>query len=262
MLFSYSGFIISRFAEADERNYNGEHIEHLAKYAAHGKIIYVIHYPKRGDTAELRPAYNLAVARPHCKRTARLRYKEENGYPPDLAENEERNERGRCKANFHKDKIAYLFASVAKGEDDAAHYAEHIEKHSCPRAEQGKLERERDTAPHLKEEIVAVFLALIRYERAEHTYVPDKLYGRKSFSQKFYHKYEPSLMIFIPYGIDLSGRTQFAPTHIIELLRNIHIIFAEIKAFARRGELCSPTFRKMRKIRPCVWLFYTDEKHQ
>ena len=72
-------------------------------------------------------------------------------------------------------------------------------------------------------------------------------------------------MIFIPYGIALSGRTQFAPTHIIELLANINIIFAEIKAFARRGELCSPAFllpEKLRKIRPRRLAFYTDEKHQ
>ena len=128
-------FVISRFAEAYERNYNGEHIEHLAKYAANGKIIYVVYYPKRRDKEELRTAYDFAVACPHCKRTARLRYEEEEGYPNDLVENKYGYERGCCEADFHYQKIDYLFASFSKSEDDAAQNAEYIQEHSRKRAQ-------------------------------------------------------------------------------------------------------------------------------
>jgi hypothetical protein len=165
--------------KADERNYNGEHIEHLAKYSSHGEIIHVINYPKRRDERKLRYTDGLSVAGPHSKRATCLRNKEKHCYPPKLAEDEEGYERGRGKANFHYNEIYDLFTSVAECEDDTAKDAENIEKHSRIRAEQGKLQGERDTATHLKEEVIAVFLALIRYERTEHTYISYKLYRGK-----------------------------------------------------------------------------------
>jgi hypothetical protein len=104
-----------------------------------------------------------------------LRYKEERGNPPFFAE-----EKGSCdarcgEAKLHKPKIERLFAFIAERENDTAHYAEDVEKHTCPRGEERKLHRESDTAAHLEKEIVAVFLALVRGKGASRADVADKL---------------------------------------------------------------------------------------
>ena len=147
--------------EADEGNDDGEHIEHLANNAADGGVIYVVNYPKRRDEEKLGNAYRFAVARPHCECAAALCYKEERGDPPFFTEKDGRGYAGYGEANFHKPEVEGLFALFAERENYTAHYAENIEEHSRPRAENCKLHRESDTAAHLEKEIVAVFLALV-----------------------------------------------------------------------------------------------------
>ena len=77
-------FVISRFAEADEGNYYGEHIEYFANHTADGGIVHVIYDPQRGDNEKLSYAYGFAVARPHSERASALRYEEERGRTEDL----------------------------------------------------------------------------------------------------------------------------------------------------------------------------------
>ena len=170
-------FVISRFAEADEGNYYGEHIEHLANHAADGGIVHVIYDPQRGDNEKLSYAYGLAVARPHSERAAALRYEEERGNPPFFAEENGRGDARGGEAKLHKPEVDGLFAFIAERKNNSAHDAENIEEHSRPRGEERELHRESDTAAHLEKEIVAVFLALVRDEGASRADVADKLNG-------------------------------------------------------------------------------------
>jgi hypothetical protein len=156
-----SGFVISCFAETDEGNQHGEHIEHLANNTADGGIVYVVNYPKRRDAEKLSYADSLAVARPHSERAAALRYKEERGNPPFFAEENGRGNAGGGEAKLHKPEVEGFFAFVSERENNSAHYAENIEEHTRPRGEEKKLHCKGNRATHLEKKIALVFLALI-----------------------------------------------------------------------------------------------------
>ena len=87
-----SCIVISRLAEADKRNDDGNHIEYLAEYASDGKIIYIIHYPHRGNEAELCHSDYFSVARPHSQGSPALCRKEDQRDPPFLSESKPRKD--------------------------------------------------------------------------------------------------------------------------------------------------------------------------
>ena len=176
-LVSFLSFIVTGFSEANEGNYYGEHVKYFANHAADGSVIHVVNYPKRGNAEKLCYANRFAVARPHSERAAALRYKEKRGNPPFFAENEAGNHTRSGKAKFHKEKIEFLFAFIAQGKDYTAHNAEYVEQHSRPGGKECELNGKSDTASHLEKEIVTVFLALVRNERARRAHIADELHG-------------------------------------------------------------------------------------
>ena len=159
---------------ADE---DGAEADDLAHDRADGGVVDVVDDPEWGNAEKLSYAYGLSVARPHSERAAALRYEKEQCYPPFFSEKEGRYDARSGEAKFHKPEVERLFAFITERENNAAHYAENVEKHSRPRGKQRKLHRESDAATHLKKEIVAVFLALVRGKGASRADVADKLNG-------------------------------------------------------------------------------------
>jgi hypothetical protein len=153
--------IVPRFPKAEKGNEHRDHIEDLAHNAPDGAVIYVVCDPNGRDQEKLSDADLFSVPRPHSKRSATLRCEEKKRDPPLLAEKQEGRKARRGKASLRYPIINRFLAFVCKRKNHTAHNAEHIQKHSRPRAKKRELHGKRDRAPRLKKEIAFVFLALV-----------------------------------------------------------------------------------------------------